>query len=725
MRGKLFISAASAALLLFASGAKAQSGDQPGDASTQAQFTGAAAEGEFSPAGDIDWYRMQVEQGQRYEFTLDAIPDADGNAVDPVLVIYDAQGNQLAFNDDSNMSLNSALRFSPQQSGEVFVEARTYGGNETGRYTLAATSSSIPPDAVGNDASTRARIYAGRQVNGQLEYEGDTDWYRFSARTGQTYQITLSGADGANALGDPLLRVLDRDGNEIATNDDSEYGLDSALAFTPQRSGDVFIDARAYADAYAGDYVLNITAERAPRDNISAERYTRGSIRVDQTLQGTLDFDADRDWYRIRLQEGQSYRFTLRSDGDNPLSDPYVRLHNPAGEEAAYDDDGGDGLNSYLEFTAPSSGVYFVSAGAFADSGTGGYTLSAMAGDIPASQSTDAALSADGDYRQGVLSPAGDRDWYHIDLTEGQSIRVGMESPQQADALGDPYLVLYGPDGSEVARDDDGGDGLNAFLEYQAVQSGPHYIEARGFSDDAQGAYGIGVIAGEIGDSADNADYLTANGEGRMSTLGQAGDVDWFMIDVIEGRPYRFNVIGLEEGGLTDPVLTLYDSNGEQVATDDDGGTGTNAYLSFVSPTGGTYYAAVSAYENRGTGRYWLGASDTDVAGNMGTDENLDSVSDDRRSRIEMNGDLDNYRVQLEAGQTYVIEVRGEGRERLADPSLSILDEGDQVIASDDNGGNGNDARLRFTPETSGIYYIQASGRRGSTGWYQVSIVRR
>lgn len=724
MRGNLLFGAATAALLLFASGAKAQSGDQPGDASTQAQFTG-AAEGEFSPAGDVDWYRMQVEQGRRYNFNLDAIPDPDGNSVDPVLSIYDAQGNQLAFNDDSNTSLNSALRFTPQASGEVFVEARTYNENETGRYTLAATSMPIPPDAVANDVSTRARVNAGTPVSGQLEYEGDTDWYRFNARTGQRYRITLRGAESAEPVGDPLLRVLDRDGNEIAMSDDSEYGLDSALDFTPQSSGEVFIEARGYADAYAGDYVLSITAERAPTDNISAERYTRGRINVGQSVQGSVDFDADRDWYRVRLQEGQSYRFTLRSDGDTPLSDPYLRLFSPTGEEVTSDDDGGDGLNSYLEFTAPSNGVYFVEASAFADSGTGAYSLSALAGDIPSDQSTDAALSAEGDYRQGVLSPAGDRDWYRVDLAEGQSMRISMESPQTAGAIGDPYLIIYGPDGTELARDDDGGEGLNAFLEFQATQGGPHYIEARGYTEDEQGVYGLGLIPGEIGDSVDNADYLTANGEGRQSVLGAEGDVDWFMIELVEGRPYRFNVIGGEEGGLGDPVLTLYDANGQQVESDDDGGTGTNSYLTFLSPTGGTYFAAVSAYGSTGTGRYWLGASDTDVPGHMGTDENLDAAGDDRRSRIDMSGDIDSYRVSLEAGQSYTIEVSGAGDSPLADAFLTIRDEGDQVVASDDDSGDGMDSRLRFRPEVSGIYYIQASGLGGSIGWYQVSIVRR
>jgi hypothetical protein len=726
MRGNLLFSAATAAVLMFASNASAQSGDPPGDASTQAQFTGAAVEGEIAPAGDVDWYRMRVEQGHRYSITLDAVADADGASLDPMLAVYDAEGEQLAFNDDSGGTLNSALSFVPPRSGEVFVEARAFADASTGRYVLAGTASVIPPDDVGNDASTRARVAPGRPVTGNLEYEGDVDWYRLSVRTGQRYRITLAGAEGAdNPLGDPFLRVLDRSGEELAVNDDSDGSLNSAIDFVPSASGDVFVEARAFADAYVGTYTLSVAAERLPADNYSGDRNTRGRINVGQSVESTLDFPGDRDWFRIRLQEGQSYRFTLNSAGAAALGDPLLRLYSATGQELAYDDDGGPGLNSYLEFTASTTGNYFLEARGFSDDAVGGYMLRAMAGDIPADASTDAVLSADGDWRQGVLSPAGDRDWYRIDLVEGQIVRIGLDSAETGQPLGDPYLVMYGPDSVEVARDDDGGVGLNALLEYQAAVSGPHYVEARGFSEDASGAYAISVMAGEIGDNPETADHLLPGHEGRYSMISPAGDVDWFAIELVEGRPYRFSLMGgNDDGVLNDPLLRLYDSEGNQVATDDDGGTGLNSYLTYVSVSGGTYFAAASAFGD-GTGMYWLRVLDTDVPGHVYTDEEIDGAGDDRISRIDMPGDLDYFRVQLDSGARYTIELRGHGDQPLADPFVAILDENNERLASDDDSGRGLDARLRFQPSYSGTYYIQASGLGGSTGWYQVSIVRQ
>lgn len=727
MRGKFLFGAASAALMAFgfAPAASAQTADQPGDNTSQARLTaGQPVSGEVSPAGDTDWFRLNVQEGQRYHFTLDGVGDTD--PIDTVLTIYDGQGNQIAFNDDFNGTLNSALDYAPSQSGEIFVEARGFNPEATGAYTLNVTASTLPADDAGNDHTTRARIAPGRAVNGSLEYEGDVDAYRLSVRAGQRYVITLNGAAGSSsALNDPLLRITDREGTELASNDDGPEGLNSRVEYIPQHSGDVFVEAHAFSDNATGAYTLNVAAERLPPESASADVNTRGRITIGQSVDSALDYAGDHDWFRVRLEGGQSYRFSLNGAGDKVLADPLVRIRDGRGTELASDDDGGDGLNSYLEFTAPSTGTYFVEAQGFTDDATGSYRLTAAAGDIPADATTDASLSADGDYREGTLNPGGDHDWYRLNLTDGQGVRIALNSLEGADALGDPMLVIYDANGAEVARDDDGGDGLNSWLEFQATTAGAYFVEARGFNDDAAGRYAISITAGEIGNSAEGAEPMQANGDPRVGLIGADGDADWFAIDMVEGRPYRFNLTSSEPSPLADPVLTLFDSEGHQVAQDDDGGTGAASYLTFASPTGGTYYAAVTSFNDTGTGHYTLAASDTDVPGSAGTDESLDASNDSRLSRIDMEGDIDSYRVQLEAGVHYLIQVSGAGDHPLVDPFLTIANSAGERVTSDDDSGRGADARLVFTPDNADVYYLQASGLGGSTGWYTVSIVRQ
>ncbi|MGE0596328.1 MAG: PPC domain-containing protein [Hyphomonadaceae bacterium] len=714
MRGKFFVGAASAALLAlgFVAPAVAQTDDQPGDASTTARVSvGDAVTGALDPAGDRDWYRLRVEANTGYRITLDSADDAQ--SLDPMLVIYGADGGEIMRNDDAEGSFNSVVTYRSNSSGEVFVEARGFLDEAVGPYRLAVQASTLPPDDAGNDASSQARISAGRAVHGSIEGEGDEDWYRFSARTGQIYRISLNTAE-SNGLGDPLLRLIDADGNEIGGNDDSNGTLNSYFEFVPARSGEIFVVASGFGGA-TGAYALNIQADRLPPDDAGNDVSTRNRIRPGDSVSGALDYPNDRDWYRLTLGENEGVRIRLNKADDT--LDPLLRVYDAQGVEIAVDDDGGGDLNSYLEFVSPRAGDYFVEAQGFVPDAVGAYTLSIGAGEVPADTSTDATLNAGGDYREGMLSPIGDKDWFRIDLEAGQSFRLGMNSMEGNDSLSDPYLVLYGPDGAELARDDDSGEGLNAWLEYTATQAGAHYVEARAFGQEGGfGRYALMLAPGEIGASQDAADYIQANTEPRNSQIGAPGDEDWFMVEMVEGRPYRINAMSLD--GVFDPIVRLLDANGAELATDDDGGPGVNAYLPYLPVAGGAHYVAVSGFGDS-TGQYTLMVWDTDVPGNLGTDEYLDaSVGEDRGGIIEIAGDVDNFRVDLDAGRVYEVTLSGEGESALRNGELSVLNSSGEVLAS----RRGRTARVTFTPEATDSYLLQAKARDSSTGGYRITI---
>src|SRR5215470_12874304 len=112
------------------------------------------------------------------------------------------------------------------------------------------------------DASTHARLSPGQTINGTLAPAGDRDWYRVTMHTGQLYHITLNGAPGSGALNDPLLRVVDAHGAELARNDDANGSLNTEIQYTPTRDGDVFVEARGFGDDATGAYVQAMQATR-------------------------------------------------------------------------------------------------------------------------------------------------------------------------------------------------------------------------------------------------------------------------------------------------------------------------------------------------------------------------------------------------------------------------------------------------------------------------------
>ena len=82
-----------------------------------------------------------------------------------------------------------------------------------------------------------------------------------------------------------------------------------------------------------------------------------------------------------------------------------------------------------------------------------------------------------------------------------------------------------------------------------------------------------------------------------------AGDRDWFKVELLAGRTYRIDLEGAStsSGTLPDPLIRgIYDAKGQKVPgtstnTNNDGGEGRNARLLFAPDTGGTYYIAASS----------------------------------------------------------------------------------------------------------------------------------
>jgi Ca2+-binding RTX toxin-like protein len=94
---------------------------------------------------------------------------------------------------------------------------------------------------------------------------------------------------------------------------------------------------------------------------------------------------------------------------------------------------------------------------------------------------------------------------------------------------------------------------------------------------------------------------------------------------------------------------------------------------------------------------------------------------------LQAAGDRDLFRVQLQAGVSYVVKLTGAfgGGGTLADPFLRLDDSSGAVVASDDDivSGSNPDSQIVFTPQTSGTYYVEAGGfADGYTGTYTVSL---
>ena len=97
-------------------------------ASATATRVGEAAGGSLEYDGDVDYFVFDAVEGEVYQ--IDVEP---GTLEDPTVALYDADGWQLDYNDDSRGSLAPRLLWPASSSGPRYVEVGGYGA---GSYTL-------------------------------------------------------------------------------------------------------------------------------------------------------------------------------------------------------------------------------------------------------------------------------------------------------------------------------------------------------------------------------------------------------------------------------------------------------------------------------------------------------------------------------------------------------------------------------------------------------------
>jgi serralysin len=152
----------------------------PGDAtSTATVAVGGHVKGAIDTAGDHDWYQVSLVSGQTYTFSTMFSTDL----FDTVLRLRDANGVQIAENDDANFDNGlhlSEITFTATSTGTYFLDVAGYQ-NDTGGFTLSVTAPVA--DAVSGSAATLASLVSGSTANGTLDQTGDHDWYAIHHRT--------------------------------------------------------------------------------------------------------------------------------------------------------------------------------------------------------------------------------------------------------------------------------------------------------------------------------------------------------------------------------------------------------------------------------------------------------------------------------------------------------------------------------------------------------------
>jgi len=582
-------------------------------------------------------------------------------------------------------------------------------------------------------------------IRGYVGDIADQDWIRTELIAGTKYEFRLTGvSSGGGSLTDPLLKLLNANGvvveNGIASPDDVA-GTDDAIIFRPTESGTFYLSVADVGGVNKGSWTLTQNSLDTIAGNISTteriEWTSGGAFRVDSEINELTDHD----WFKVWLDKGVTYEFNM--DGTSlggTLQDPQLTLRSVTGILVAQDDNSGTGTDAIIYYSAPESGWYFLDAGASGNGYKGTYSVrgSSLQDDFSNDVLTTGVVELDVPLN-GLVSYIGDSDWVKVGLSAGKTYVISLTGDisdgVQLDPLTDPLLFIRSADGSVLLRADDFGSTLNAQAYFTPEEDGLYYIESRSAFRFDIGAYQLDVTLAPpddhgslLDDSATTLTFGADNAVNSSGSIGIPGDKDVFSMTFESGKVYQIELSGQasNKGTLIDPIVRIFDANGNLVDWDNNGGLGNDASFYFVPPSAGDYFIEVAAKDNKSMGTFQLDVAERnlppDDAGNDTGTTNTLTPGEIFQGNLLTHGDEDWFAIDLVAGKNYVFRAKAShsGNGTLEDPVLELRAADGTVVKSVDNMLTSNEPAFPYTPSASGKFYlvVKAANPDTDTGSY-------
>lgn len=117
-------------------------------------------------------------------------------------------------------------------------------------------------------------------------------------------------------------------------------------------------------------------------------------------------------------------------------------------------------------------------------------TLDPFTPEVEPNDGPSAALAVTSpEFLVGELAVSGDRDWYSVTVAGAAALTAETVAVPGGDPT-DTVLRLYDTDGvTELAYDDDGGEGLFSRISYALPAAGTYFVEVGGYADGNTGEY--------------------------------------------------------------------------------------------------------------------------------------------------------------------------------------------------------------------------------------------
>lgn len=529
----------------------------------------------------------------------------------------------------------------------------------------------------------------GTPVEGVLGTTQDIDYYRI-----QVTDLTEAVIYSRSEL-DTQATLLDSVGRQIASDDHGGEGR----------------NFRIVAFLNAGDYYLRIKQNSFGTSAAVTGKYAlhgEGAVLSPARLsldgspqEGAIEPRENADYFRFEVAE--LTKAVIHTTGG---LDTIGRVLNSEGREIVSDDDGGEGRN--FRVTALLwPGEYFLRVNPWVSSsghrGTGSYNLHAEG--MPASI---AQLPLDGSSKEGVIEPGEDGDYFRIEVT------ALTEAVLYTSGWTDTIGTLLDTEGREIVSDDHGGEGRN-FRLVAILRPGAYYVRVAqagngGFlphSPAERAAPDTGSYTLHAQGAAVSPIPLRLNGAPAEGSIDSGQDADYYRIEVTE----LTEVAVYTSGGL-DVEGALLNSEGSEIVSDDDGGSGGNFRVATLLWPG-EYFVRVTPWV-KFSGQFDIGSYALHSEGMSASPVHLSLNGPPRDSVIETGEDQDYFRLEVTEPVAVALYTSGN----LDTAGVLFAANGVEYASNDDGGEQFINFRITEILFRPGEYFLRVYSSSGSQGNY-------
>lgn len=437
-------------------------------------------------------YTFIGEEGDLINAQLDRI----SGTVDPVLYLYDSDGNPLAMDDNSGGGRTALLR-NVRLPADGDYSLRATGDGNYGDYMLRFSEGEtiltpepvilneptlVPPFATPRirELSDDIRLADHVAILGALRRESEFRQYSFYAEEGEMVSLAAIPANGSEVR--PVLEIYDPLGELVTTaaTSASRFGGAWVAPFIAIEEGAYLVILTSENDT-TGDYLLSYGTGTSWRDLY--QRETSATERIE----GAISQVGNRDVWVMRLSGGDVISVAA-SPTVNSAIDPIVEVATQDGISLATDDNSGGERSALLESVSiPSDGYYLLRLHDASGLQTGSYTIvwryinraptATPEPDFVTMMSMDDVV-ADNGY-----------NFYVFQGQAGQRVRIRVEG--KVGSGFDPVAALLAPDSTILAIGDDDLGTLNPNFIVTLPEDGTYTIRVNGYL--AGGAFDVYV----------------------------------------------------------------------------------------------------------------------------------------------------------------------------------------------------------------------------------------